>query len=113
MVTSSIGLFAIDSRRDRWESLGSESIGPCGTELGYSCSKSICSAVIAEDAGHQLVEVYLHDDGRDERSFHNCMGTVTSDDVALGTLIRWGVEFRNTRHTYVGLGTRLPNGTPL
>ena len=50
-------------------------------QLGYSCSKRICSEVIAGDSPHPLVEVYSHDDGRDERSVHNGMGIVTSDDV--------------------------------
>ena len=50
-------------------------------QLGYSCSKRICSEVIAGNAPHPIVESDDLTGGEVERIVHNRMGIVTSDDV--------------------------------
>ena len=50
-------------------------------QLGYSCSKSICSEVIAGNSPHPLIDVDTSTAGEIERAVHHGVGIVTSDDA--------------------------------
>ena len=50
-------------------------------QIGYSCSKGICSEVIAGNSPHPLIDADDRTGGEIERNVHNGMGIVTSDDV--------------------------------